>query len=200
MTFTVPNLLSILRMGLIPLFVIALLEGRPGRALAIFVVAGLTDALDGLLARLLDQRSVLGMYLDPMADKLLLVTAYVMLSVPQLKPDLDIPIWVTALVITRDVVIVGVALVMHLAHGRGRFPPSLLSKVNTVLQVATVVLVLATALSPRLDGVATGFIFAMAGTTMLSALDYIYRYATGKPPAADDGPGAADSPRPVAGE
>jgi cardiolipin synthase len=186
MTFTVPNLLSILRMGLIPLFVIALLEGCPGRALAIFVIAGLTDALDGLLARVLDQRSVLGMYLDPMADKLLLVTAYVMLSVPQLKPDLDIPIWVTALVITRDVVIVVVALVMHLAHGIGRFPPSLLSKVNTVLQVATVVLVLATALSPRLDLVATSFMFAMAGTTALSALDYIYRYATGKPPAAGE--------------
>lgn len=175
MNFTVPNLLSILRMGIIPLFVIALLDGRPGRALALFVVAGVTDALDGLIARFLDQKSVLGMYLDPAADKLLLVTAYVMLSVPSLKPDLDIPMWVTALVITRDVVIVVVALVLHLAQGVGRFPPSLLSKVNTVLQVSTVILVLATAPWPRLEPVATGFVFAVAATTLLSGIDYVFR-------------------------
>ncbi len=86
MNFTVPNLLSLLRMGIIPLFVIALLEGQPRRALILFLVAGVTDALDGFIARFWNQRSVLGTYLDPIADKLLLMTAYVILSVPSLQP------------------------------------------------------------------------------------------------------------------
>ncbi len=175
MNFTVPNVLSILRMGIIPLFVIALLDGRPGRALLLFVIAGITDALDGLIARFWDQRSVLGMYLDPMADKLLLVTAYVMLSMTSLKPELDIPIWVTVLVITRDVVIVVMAAVLHVAQGVGRFPPSPLSKINTVLQVSTVILVLATSLWPRLEPWATGLIFAVAASTLLSGIDYVFR-------------------------
>jgi cardiolipin synthase len=173
--FTVPNLLSILRMGIIPLFVLALIDGRPVRALVLFVVAGVTDALDGLIARYLNQRSVLGMYLDPAADKLLLVTAYVTLSMPKLQPSFDIPVWVTALVITRDVVIVVVALVMHLAHGVGRFPPSLLGKVNTGLQVGTVIVVLATAPWPRLEPLATFCVFAVAATTLLSGVDYVFR-------------------------
>ena len=175
MNLTVPNLLSLLRMGIIPLFVIAMLNGQPGRALLLFVVAGVTDALDGLIARFWNQSSVLGMYLDPMADKLLLVTAYVMLSVPSLNPVSSIPVWVTVLVIARDVLIVVVALVLHLAQGVGRFPPTLLSKLNTVLQVSTVIVVLATASWPRLEGFATGLIFAVPIFTLLSGLDYTLR-------------------------
>lgn len=192
MNFTIPNLLSLLRMGIIPLFVIAMLDGRPGRALLLFALAGITDLLDGLIARFLNQRSVLGMYLDPMADKLLLVTAYVMLSVPSLNPGLSIPIWVTALVITRDVVIVVMALVLHLAHGIGRFPPSWLSKVNTVFQVSTVIFVLAAALWPRLETAATVLIFVVAVFTLVSGLDYIFRAN----PLAKAPESGAPSPRP----
>lgn len=192
MNFTVPNLLSLLRIGLIPLFVIAMLDGRPGRALLLFALAGITDLLDGLIARFLNQRSVLGMYLDPMADKLLLVTAYVMLSVPSLNPGLSIPIWVTALVITRDVVIVVMALVLHLAHGVGRFPPSLLSKVNTVFQVSTVIFVLAAAVWPRLETAATVLIFVVAVFTLVSGMDYIFRAN----PLAKAPESGAPSPRP----
>ncbi len=139
---TVPNLLSLFRMGLIPLFVIAILEREPVRALAIFVLAGLTDALDGVLARVLKQQSLLGMYLDPIADKLLLVSAYVLLSIPGSHDGVQIPLWVTVLVFARDLLIVVVALVLHLSMGISRFPPTVLSKLNTIAQVLTVVLVL----------------------------------------------------------
>ena len=110
MSFTIPNLLSLLRMGLIPVFIIAVLNGRATQALLIFVVAGLTDALDGLIARFWSQQSALGAYLDPMADKLLLVSAYATLAVPGVHAGVPIPLWVTVLVITRDVLIVVVSL------------------------------------------------------------------------------------------
>ena len=81
MKLTIPNLLSLFRMGLVPLFIIAVLNGDSGKALVLFVVAGISDALDGALARWLDQQSLLGTYLDPIADKLLLTSAYVTLSI-----------------------------------------------------------------------------------------------------------------------
>ncbi|HEV7518959.1 MAG TPA: CDP-alcohol phosphatidyltransferase family protein, partial [Thermoanaerobaculia bacterium] len=95
MTFTIPNLLSILRMGLVPFFIISVLGGEPRRALLIFVAAGITDALDGAIARLYGQQSLLGAYLDPIADKLLLTSAYIILSIPGLHHGTPIPVWVT---------------------------------------------------------------------------------------------------------
>jgi cardiolipin synthase len=171
--WTVPNLLSILRMGLIPLFVISVIDGRPGRALTVFVVAGVTDALDGFIARFWNQRSVLGTYLDPAADKLLLVTAYVVLAVPGLHQGFVIPAWVSALVITRDVVIVVVALILYLASGVSSFPPSPISKINTGIQVATVTLVLLSGVVPGLETATTVAVFLVAGLTLLSGIDYI---------------------------
>ena len=123
MTFTIPNLLSLLRMGLIPLFIIMVVNGDPPKALLIFLVAGVTDALDGFIARFWKQQSPLGAYLDPMADKLLLTTAYVVLAIPSLNHGgTQIPAWVTILVIARDVLIVAVALVLSLAAGIRNFP------------------------------------------------------------------------------
>jgi cardiolipin synthase len=172
---TVPNLLSILRMGLVPLFVISVLDGRPGRALLVFAIAGVTDALDGAIARFLDQRSALGAYLDPAADKLLLVTSYVVLAIPGLHPGLVIPVWVTALVITRDVVIVVVALVLYLASGVTRFPPTAISKVNTAAQVAAVILVLLSGVLSGFEIPATIAVFAVAALTLASGIDYVWR-------------------------
>lgn len=174
MNFTVPNLLSLLRMAIIPLFVIALLESQPRRALILFLVAGITDALDGAIARFLNQRSVLGTYLDPIADKLLLMTAYVMLSVPG-TAGAAIPLWITVLVIARDVLIVVVALVLHLAHGVPAFPPSWISKINTVAQVSAIVTVLLAAQTPRFELPATVMVHVVAVLTLASGLDYIVR-------------------------
>ncbi len=175
MNLTIPNLLSILRMGLIPWFVVAVLDGRSSQALWVFAVAGITDALDGFIARFWKQQSVLGAYLDPMADKMLLVTAYVVLSIPGLRSGLVIPSWVTALVITRDVVIVAVALILYLAQGVSRFPPTPLSKLNTGTQVGAVILVLLSARWSELEISATIAVYLVALFTLGSGIEYIYR-------------------------
>jgi cardiolipin synthase (CMP-forming) len=180
MTFTIPNLLSLLRMGLIPLFVILVVNGDLRKALLVFVVAGVTDALDGFIARFWHQQSPLGAYLDPIADKLLLTTAYVMLSIPSLNHGTRIPAWITTLVIARDVLMVSVALGLYLAEGIKRFPPSVLSKINTILQVAAVVLVLVSGAFPDLRSIelaAETTLYLVAGLTVASGLHYIYLYS-----------------------
>jgi cardiolipin synthase (CMP-forming) len=172
---TLPNLLSLLRMALVPLFIVAVLEGYPGRALAVFAFAGITDALDGFIARFWKQQSTLGAYLDPAADKLLLVSAYVVLAVPNLHSGSTIPAWVSALVITRDVVIVVVALILHVASGVQSFPPSPISKVNTAVQVTAVILVLLSGVMPQVEIVAIVAVYLVAALTLASGIDYIYR-------------------------
>ncbi len=178
MIFTVPNLLTLLRMGLIPLFIITLVNGEPRKALLVFVVAGVTDALDGFIARFWKQQSLVGSFLDPLADKLLLMSAYVVLSIPSVSHGAPIPLWVTILVITRDVLLVTVALVVFLAVGVRRFPPTILSKINTVFQVVAIVLVLLAGTLPEvrlLDLAAETCLYLVAGLTLASGLDYVYR-------------------------
>jgi cardiolipin synthase len=134
---TAPNLLTLLRICLGPFLVAAILERHFALSFGLFVVAGLTDALDGLLARLLKQRSLLGEYLDPVADKLLLSTLFLVLMHMTL-----IPVTVTVLVFGRDVGILVVAAILYAATGRREFAPSLLGKSNTLAQVAAVAAVL----------------------------------------------------------
>lgn len=172
---TIPNLLSLLRMGLTPLFLVAVVGGRPFQALLVFAIAGITDALDGFLARALAQQSRLGAYLDPIADKMLLMSAFVALAIPGLHPGTIIPAWVTVLVIARDLIIVIVALILYLALGITRFQPSWLSKVNTTVQVATALLVLASGTWHVLEPPAEWATFAVALTTVASGIDYILR-------------------------
>lgn len=170
-----PNLLSLVRMAIIPIFVITILNGAAGQALTLFALAGITDALDGFLARFFGQVSVLGSYLDPIADKLLLITAFVMLTIPSIFPGVHIPIAITVLVIARDILIMVLALTLYLALGVSKFPPTRLSKINTVLQIAGVVMVL---LSGLVDGIAQATLiclYLVATFTVLSGLDYIYR-------------------------
>jgi cardiolipin synthase (CMP-forming) len=180
MTFTIPNLLCLLRMGLVPLFIITLVNGDPPKALLIFVVAGVTDALDGFIARFWNQQSLLGAYLDPIADKILLISAYVVLSIPSLNHGVQIPLWVTILVIARDVLLVVVGLVLYMAAGVRKFPPTILSKINTVLQVGAVVLVLISGTLPEnrsIEMAAVTSLYLVAGLTLASGLDYVYRMA-----------------------
>jgi cardiolipin synthase len=178
MRFTIPNLLSLLRMGLIPVFVITVVNGDLRRALLVFLVAGVTDALDGFIARFWHQESPLGAYLDPIADKLLLMTAYVMLAIPSLNHGTQIPVWIAVLVIARDVLLVVVGLVLYLVAGVRSFPPTILSKVNTIFQVLAVGLVLVSASFPSLRWIeltAETCLFIVAGLTLASGLDYVYR-------------------------
>ena len=132
-----PNLLTLLRICLMPFLVAALLEDRFWVGFILFVVAGLTDALDGLLARLLHQRTILGQYLDPVADKLLLSTLFLVLMHEGLMP-----VRVTVLVFGRDVGILLVSAILYAAAGRREFKPSIFSKANTFAQVTAVGVVL----------------------------------------------------------
>lgn len=134
---TTPNLLTLLRICLAPFLVSAILEHHYGVSLVLFVAAGLTDALDGLLARLLKQRTMLGQYLDPVADKLLLSTLFLVLMYQGL-----IPMRVTVLVFGRDVGILVVAALLYAATGRREFSPSILGKANTLAQLLAVAAVL----------------------------------------------------------
>ncbi len=173
MNLTIPNLISLVRMGLTPLFVIAVLEQEPQRALAIFAIAGVTDALDGLIARYFNQRSALGAYLDPIADKLLLTAAFVILAIPNIHTGVLIPLWITVLVLARDITILVVSLVLQLAVSIKEFPPMGLSKVNTALQIAAIILVLVSGLTPSVDALAVATLYLVAGLTVLSGLLYI---------------------------
>ncbi|MGA3082180.1 MAG: CDP-alcohol phosphatidyltransferase family protein [Terracidiphilus sp.] len=134
---TAPNLLTLLRICLAPFLVATILERQFALGFTLFVAAGLTDALDGLLARLLKQRTMLGAYLDPVADKLLLSTLFLVLMHMSLMP-----VTVTVLVFGRDVGILVVAAILYAATGRREFSPSIFSKANTVAQVTAVAAVL----------------------------------------------------------
>lgn len=173
--FSLPNLLSLLRMGLVPLFIIAITRGAALEALLLFALAGVTDAFDGFIARFWNQQTALGAYLDPAADKLLLTSAYVTLSIEAFNPVLTIPLWVTILVIARDVVIVVAVFSLSMAVGIKSFPPALISKLTTVMQVVAVVLVLIHLVWPGepLYTVALGSIYLVAALTVASGLNYI---------------------------
>jgi cardiolipin synthase len=132
-----PNLLTLMRICLAPFLVAAILEKRFGLGFVLFVAAGLTDALDGTLARVLKQRTMLGQYLDPVADKLLLSTLFLVLLHEGLMPTT-----VTVLVFGRDVGILLVAAILYAAVGRREFAPSVFGKANTIAQVLAVAAVL----------------------------------------------------------
>jgi cardiolipin synthase len=134
---TTPNMLTLLRICLMPFLVAAILEAHYALGFGLFMVAGLTDALDGTLARLLKQRTMLGQYLDPVADKLLLSTLFLVLTYKGL-----IPARVTVLVFGRDVGILVVSAILYAAVGRRDFSPSIYGKANTVAQVSAVAAVL----------------------------------------------------------
>jgi cardiolipin synthase len=140
--FTVPNLLSLFRILLVPVFLRAILGRRPSEALLIFVLASLTDLLDGFTARVWHQRSKLGTLLDPAGDKLLMTASFVVLTIPSLGTPNFIPLWLTALVFARDLLIVAGAFYAWRSWGQKTFTPSILGKVSTACQVGAVFLVL----------------------------------------------------------
>lgn len=183
-----PNLLTLLRICMAPFLVAAILGGHYAVSFWLFLGAGLTDALDGLLARWLRQRSMLGQYLDPVADKLLLSTLFLVLLHKGLMPTT-----VTVLVFGRDVGILLVAAILYAAAGRREFHPSLFGKANTLAQVGAVGAVLLHQL------IVGGWVrelraFMLDATmvfTVVSGLHYAWvasRRGAG-PPARQNGPG-----------
>jgi cardiolipin synthase len=177
---TVPNMLTVFRMVLIPVFVSLLFYQRFLLALAVFIIAGLTDGLDGLLARRFGWQSQLGTVLDPIADKLMLVSAFIVLSMrsvfPQPLPShLPVPFWVTVAVISRDVfIIVGAAAINMMTGFRG-FRPSWLGKLNTTVQIGGIAAIMFAASFPYYTGYYLPTIYAAVFTlAILSGLHYIF--------------------------
>src|SRR5262245_65408075 len=126
---TPANQLTLLRMLLIPAFVILVVYGYLGWALAVFVAAGITDALDGLAARWTNEKTSLGAWLDPAADKLLLVTTFIVLTLPGLGLSNRLPIWLPVLIISRDIDIVSTVAIISLAIGPLTFRPTIFGKI-----------------------------------------------------------------------
>lgn len=170
---TAANLLTLLRILLVPVFALFMLYGQAGWALVTFAVAGLTDALDGVIARMTHQVTTIGAWLDPMADKLLVATMFVMLTVPGLGLPQRLPLWLTVLVLSRDIVIVATVTVVNLAVTRRTFRPSMLGKIATCVYILTgLVALYANYLGTRL-AIVDWFVYASLAFTLASGLHYV---------------------------
>lgn len=171
--FNLPNLISLGRLLLVPLAIWLILGGRYGAAFWVFIVAGVSDALDGFIAKRFDRRTRLGALLDPVADKALLVSVFVTLGLAhQLWTSLVI------LVVFRDVMIVGGFLLIQAFAVPRYYDPLYISKINTGLQIALVAFVLARlGLGADASGVDTWLSYAVIATTVLSGLSYLVRWA-----------------------
>jgi cardiolipin synthase len=170
---TLANQLTLLRMLLIPLFVILVVYGYLGWALIIFAIAGLTDALDGVIARRSGQHSTLGAWLDPMADKLLALSTFVVLTVPGLGLANRLPIWLTVIIISRDVVIVLTVAIVNLAVGPRTFKPSIYGKIATATYMVTAVVTMFFNYLGYASIFVDLFVYASLAATLVSSLHYI---------------------------
>jgi cardiolipin synthase len=169
-----PTALTLARLGAVPVTIWLILDGRYGVAFWIFVAAGVTDALDGALARWFDARTVIGAYLDAIADKVLLVSIYITLAAVGL-----LPVWLAILVVFRDLLLVGTVLLFHTLGQPFTVVPLLVSKLNTLAQILLAALVLGLA---GLDGTGSTSLVTMmmavvAATTLLSGTAYLVKWA-----------------------
>ena len=176
---TIPNLLTCLRMALIPVFASLLFYGYSGWALFVFLVAGISDGVDGFVARRFNQESELGTIIDPIADKLLMTGAFIVLALPNvLHPTrfLPVPFWVIAAVIGRDVLIVTVAGAINVMTGFHGFKPSWLGKLSTFVQVVAVALILLAAFTNYSFYLPTVY-FIVVLLAVVSGIHYIFHVA-----------------------
>lgn len=165
-----PNLITILRILLIPVFIILLLYNHFSWALAVFAFSGVTDGLDGFIARNSNQRTVLGTYLDPIADKLLLISGFVTLSFLKI-----IPLWITIVLVSRDLILIFGTLILHMIQGYIVIKPSWLGKCTTVMQMICILTVLFFMVSDRGSILLFPFLLLAVVLTVVSGLHYIYR-------------------------
>ena len=172
---TLANQLTLLRIILIPAFVLLVVYGKLGAALLVFIIAGVTDALDGLIARLAGQGTSLGAWLDPMADKLLLVSAFIVLTIPSIAMTNHLPLWLTVTVISRDIVIVGVVAIVNLAVGPRTFKPLLLGKAATAAFIVTAVVVMYFNYRRETSLLVDVWVWLSLALTLVSAADYFFK-------------------------
>ena len=177
---TIPNILTFMRMGLIPVFVSLVYYGYSKWALAVFLIAGVSDGIDGFLARKFKQESELGTIIDPIADKLLMTVAFIMLTLPHVLPPtrhLPIPFWVTASVIGRDVLIIVVAAAINIITGFRGFKPSFWGKASTFVQVIGISLVMIAAVTGYTIFLPTTY-FVIVLLVVISGVHYVFQVAS----------------------
>lgn len=169
----IPNLLTVLRIVLVPVIIILLIQGQYTKALACFILAGVTDGLDGMLARVLNQTTVVGAYLDPLADKALVISMFLTLAIVGVIPG-----WLAVIVVSRDFIILGGILMLTLMSVNLEIRPSFISKINTMFQLATLFF----ALLVKIDGPGKHFreifefvYWVMAAFTVISGADYLLK-------------------------
>jgi len=169
--FTVPNQLTFLRLGFLPLFIISVYYDRYDWALGLLLAAALSDLLDGLLARRLNQKTPLGAYLDPIADKLLLSSSFFILALKG-----KVSWWLTILVLSRDLLILAIALVILLVVGYRPLPPTIYGKITTGVQILFVFVVIVDAATGPLwlDPVVVALIYLVAAFTIFSGIHYSF--------------------------
>lgn len=167
--WTVPNQITLLRLGFLPFFLILISYESYKWALLVLVVAGLSDGIDGLLARSLNQRSALGAYLDPIADKLLLSSSFIILAFKK-----QIAWWLTIIVFSRDILILIVAVVILFVAGYRKFPPSIYGKLTTAAQICLVFAVVLSAAYPQLHLtiVIRVLVYCVAAISIFSGFHY----------------------------
>ncbi len=173
-----PNQLTVLRMALVPVFILLIVYGHFGWAIGAFVIAGITDGLDGLIARRWGKKTPLGTLLDPIADKLLLVSSFAALTFGSLDLVVRIPLWLTITVISRDLLLVLSVLVFNLTIDRRAFSPSILGKCTTVVQLALVLLVLSSNFVGRALPGMNILVFVALVITVASGLHYMVQGMT----------------------
>jgi cardiolipin synthase len=179
--WTLPNFLTFARLAALPFLVMAILSGRAWAALVIFLAAAITDIVDGYIARTFAMGSPLGAWLDPIADKLFLVSSFVVLALPGTPTVVRIPIWLLVITIFRDVFILVICLVLFLALGIRSFPPSILGKVTTFLEISTVTAILLVNVKRLEPVVATVCMWLVAAFAVVSGLHYSWRVVTRLP-------------------
>ncbi len=177
---TIPNILTFMRMGLIPVFVSLVYYGYSKWALAVFLIAGISDGIDGFLARKFKQESELGTIIDPIADKLLMTVAFIILTLPNVLPPtrhLPIPFWVTASVIGRDILILTIAGAINIITGFRGFKPSFWGKVSTLVQVIGISLVMVAAVTGYTIFLPTTY-FVIVLLVVISGVHYVFQVAS----------------------
>ena len=177
---TLANQLTLLRLALVPVFALCMFYDRPGWALVAFASAAVTDLLDGLVARWFRQQTTLGAWLDPMADKLLLLTMFVMLTIPFGQAN-RLPIWLTVIIISRDVGIILTVAIVNLAVGPRTFRPSIFGKAATATYLVTGVATLLFNYLRTPSPVVTVCVYASLVITLISGIDYLRRSARSLP-------------------
>jgi len=169
-SLTIPNIITLARILLTPLFIILLIQGRYQKALIVFLLAGLSDLADGLVARRWHQKSPLGAYLDPLADKLLMSSSFVALSIARV-----IPPWLTVVVLSRDLALALGVVVFRLADLPLNIAPTWMGKWTTTVQILTILLVLVGKIWPLPPWLFPFLFWLAAGLTIFSGVHYIAR-------------------------